>query len=110
AEAAGAGTTADGIRYNVEKVSPGTVTGTLAAKDVGNQAVTTVVTVTGTGSGNYTVTSQAGLTQAVTAKALTVTGITAASTIYDGTTKSKLGGTSALLSAEAAGAGASADG
>src|SRR5438128_355841 len=109
-EAAGAGTTADGKPYSVDAVSPGTVTGTLAAKDVGSRAVTTVVTVTGTGNGNYTVTSQAGLTQVITAKALTVSGITAASTIYDGTTTAKLTGTAALLAAEAAGAGATADG
>src|SRR3989442_12260314 len=83
-EAAGAGTTADGKPYSVDTVSPGTVTGTLAAKDVGSEAVTTAVTVTGTGNGNYTATSQAGLTQTVTAKALTVSGITGASRIYDG--------------------------
>src|SRR5947208_922061 len=64
AEAAGAGTTADGKPYNVDSVSPGTVTGTLAAKDAGTRAVTiTGVTATGTGSGNYTVTQQTGLTQ-----------------------------------------------
>src|SRR2546427_4707385 len=68
------------------------------------------VTVTGTGSGNYTVTQQTGLTQTVTAKALTVSGITAASTIYDGTATAKLGGTAALLSSEAAGAGTTVDG
>ena len=85
-ETAGAGTTSDGMPYSVDAVSPGTVTGTLAAKDVGSQAVTTNVTVTGTGNGDYTVTPQAGLTQTVTPKALTVSGITAASTTYDGTT------------------------
>ena len=75
------------------------------------QAVTiTGVTVTGTGSGNYTVTQQTGLTQTVTAKALTVSGITAASTIYDGTTTAKLGGTAAFQAAEAAGAGTTSDG
>src|SRR5207249_3135483 len=94
AEAGGAGTTADGKPYSVDSVSAGgTATGTLAAKDVGTRAVTiTGVTVTGTGSGNYTVTQQTGLTQVITAKALTVSGITAASTIYDGTTTAKLGG------------------
>src|SRR5437660_128637 len=85
--------------------------GTLAAKDVGAEAVTiTGVTVTGTGSGNYTVTQQTGLTQSVTPKALTVSGITAASTIYDGTTTAKLGGIAAFQAAEAAGAGTTADG
>jgi hypothetical protein len=109
-EAAGTGTTSDGMPYNVDSVSPGTVTGTLAAKDVGTQNVTTSIAVTGTGSGNYTVTPQAGLTQTVTAKALAVSGITAASTIYDGTTTAKLGGTAAFLATEAAGTGTTADG
>src|SRR5207249_5364035 len=81
------------------------------AKDVGSRAVTiTGVTVTGTGSGNYTVTQQTGLTQTITAKALTVSGITAASTIYDGTATAKLGGTAAFQATEAAGAGTTADG
>src|SRR5206468_5995555 len=104
-EAAGAGTTADGKPYSVDTVSPGTVTGTLAAKDVGTQNVTTSVAVTGTGNGNYTVTSQSGLTQTVTQKALTVSGRTAASPSYDGTTTARLGGTAGFSPAEAAAAG-----
>src|SRR5712672_3891546 len=99
-----------GVQTCALPISPGTVTGTLAAKDVGSQAVTTAVTVTGTGSGNYTVTSQAGLTQTVTPKALTVSGITAASTIYDGTTTAKLGGTAVFQATEAPGAGTTSDG
>src|SRR5207245_2195044 len=88
-----------------------TAAGTLAAKDVGTRAVTiTGNTVTGTGSGNYTVTQQTGLTQTITAKALTVSGITAASTIYDGTTTAKLGGTAAFQAAETAGTGSTGDG
>ena len=108
AEAAAVGTGGDGKPYtgNGDAVSPGgTAAGTLAAKDVGSEAVTTSVAVTGTGNGNYTVTPQTGLSQTVTAKALTVTGITAASTTYDGTTTAKLGGTAAFLTAEAAGGG-----
>ena len=86
----------------------GTAAGTLAAKDVGTQAVTiTGVTETATDSGDYTVTPQAGLTQTVTPKALTVSGITAASTVYDGTNTAKLGGTAAFLGTETAGAGGS---
>src|SRR5207253_1842152 len=57
-----------------------------------------------------TVTSQAGLTQTVTAKALTVSGITAASTIYDGTTTAKLGGTAAFQGTETAAVGTGGDG
>src|SRR5439155_220665 len=108
-EAAGAGSTSDGKPYSVDSVSPGTVTGTLAAKDVGTQNVTTSVAVTGTGNGNYTVTSQSGLTQTVTQKALTVSGITAASTINDGTTTARLGGTAAFQTAEAAAVGTGGD-
>ncbi len=114
AEAAAVGTGGDGKPYtgNGDVISiGGTAVGTLAAKDVGTQAVTiTGVTATGTGSGNYTVTQQTGLTQAVTQKALTVSGITAASTIYDGTTTAKLGGTAAFQATEAAGAGTTSDG
>src|SRR5207249_3549351 len=111
-EAAGAGATAEGRLYTVDSVSSGgTAAGTLAAKDVGTRAVTiTGVTVTGTGSGNYTVTQQTGLTQTITAKALTVSGVTAACTIYDGTTTAKLGGTAAFLATEAAGSGTTSDG
>src|SRR5437773_1538595 len=103
AEAGGAGTTADGKPYTGDTVTiGGTAAGTLAAKDVGTEAVTiTGNTISGAQSGNYTLTQQTGLTQSVTAKALAVSGITAASTIYDGTTTAKLGGTAALLAAEA---------
>src|SRR6266496_3275826 len=88
-EAAGSGTTADGKPYSVDSVSAGgTAAGTLAAKNVGTQAVTiTGVTVTGTGSGNYTVTQQTGLTQTITAKALAVQGnLSISPKTYDGTT------------------------
>ena len=85
AEAPGTGTTSDGTPYTVDSVSPGTVTGTLAAKNVGTQNVTTSVAVTGSGSGNYTVTPQAGLTQQVTQMALTVTA-TGVNKTYDGST------------------------
>jgi hypothetical protein len=101
----GGSTTTDGIPYDVDSVSPGTVTGTLAAKDVGSEAVTTSVAVTGAGNGNYTVSPQAGLSQSVTVKSLTVSGITAASTTYDGTATAKLAGTAAFLTAEATGGG-----
>src|SRR5207249_2039549 len=80
--------------------------------DVGSRAVTiTGVTETDTtGFSDYTVTQQTGLTQDVTAKALTVSGITAASTIYDGTTTAKLGGTAAFQTAEAPAVGTGDDG
>ena len=65
----------------------------------------TGVTETATDSADYTVTQQTGLTQTVTPKALTVLGITAASTTYDGTTVAKLGGTAAFQTPEAAAVG-----
>jgi hypothetical protein len=45
----------------------------------------TGVTITGTGSGNYTATQQTGLTANITARAITVTAATNSKT-YDGTT------------------------
>ena len=80
-EPAGTGTTSDGTPYTVDSVSPGSVSGTLAAKDVGPQTVTTTVAVSGTGSGNYIVSTQAGLIQTITAKPLNYTGISAANNI-----------------------------
>lgn len=114
-EAAGAGTTSDGKPYNVDSVSPGgTAAGALAAKDVGTQVVTiTGVTVTGTGSGNYTVTQQTGLTQNVTAKALTAVGtlVFPASKVYDGAaTATPTSGSAALQTAETTGNGTTSDG
>ena len=101
AEAAGAGTTSDGIPYNVDSVSAGgTAAGAFATKDVGTAKAVTVtgVTVTGTGNGNYTVTQQTGLTANITQKALTVTGIGASNKIYDGNTTAALTGTPGTLS------------
>ncbi|MEI6785180.1 MAG: MBG domain-containing protein, partial [Verrucomicrobiota bacterium] len=87
AEDPGTGTTSDGKPYTGDTVTlGGTAAGTLALKDIGTRAVTiTGKTISGAQAGNYTVTQPTGLTQAVTAKALTVSGITAASTVYDGT-------------------------
>lgn len=113
AEAPGSGSTSDGKPYTVDSVSAGgTAAGTLAAKDVGTEAVTiTGVTVTGTGSGNYTVTQQTGLTQNVTAKALTAQGtLSIANKIYDGTTNASPSGAAALQTAESVGTGSTSDG
>jgi len=113
AEAAGAGTTSDGKPYNVDSVSTGgTAMGTLAAKDVGTQNVTiTGVTVTGTGTANYTMTQQSGLTQTVTAKALTAQGtLSGGGKVYDGTTAATPSGAPALQGAETAGTGTTTDG
>src|SRR5439155_4799532 len=67
-------------------------------------------TITGTGSGNYTVTQPSGLIADITPKTLTVTGLTASAKVYDGTTVEPLGGAAALPAAEAPGAGTTGDG
>ena len=61
--------------------------GSFADKHVGTAKPVTVtgVTLTGSSSGNYTVTQQTGLTANITAKPITVTAITNSKT-YDGTT------------------------
>src|SRR5438034_1159832 len=83
AETAAVGTGGDGKPYtgNGDSVSiSGTAAGTLAAKDVGTQNVTiTGNTVTGTGSGNYTVTQQTGRKRTRLNSRQTVTAITASS-------------------------------
>ncbi|MBI2517679.1 MAG: hypothetical protein HYV95_12315, partial [Opitutae bacterium] len=95
-ETPGSGTTSDGKPYTGDTVTlDGTAAGTFADKDVGP---TKPVTVTGlsTANTNYTITQQTGLTAAITAKALTVSGLTASAKVYDGTTNATLGGTAAL--------------
>ncbi|MDB4904983.1 MAG: C-terminal target protein, partial [Mucilaginibacter sp.] len=54
-------------------------------------------TISGAASGNYTLTQPIGLTANISAKALTITGVSAVNKIYDGTTSATLTGT-ALLS------------
>ena len=94
-ETPGSGSTSDGKPYSGDTITiGGTAAGTFAAKDVGTALAVTVtgVTVSGTNSGDYTVTQQTGLTANITPKALTVTGLTAAAKVYDGTTAEPLGG------------------
>jgi subtilisin-like proprotein convertase family protein len=113
AEAAGSGSGIDGKPYTVDAVSAsGTAAGTLAAKSVGSEAVTIGgVTVTGSGSGNYSVTQPTGLTQNVTAKALTMSGLSVPSSkIYNGTTAAVVSGTPILQTAETLGTGTTSDG
>jgi autotransporter-associated beta strand protein len=75
-EAAGAGSSGDGKPYTVDAVFPGgTAAGTFANPTVGTAKAVTVtgVTVTGSGSGNYTVTQPVGLTANLTARGLAIT-------------------------------------
>jgi hypothetical protein len=114
AEAAGAGNTSDGKPYSVDSVTAGgTAAGAFADRNVatGKAITVTGITVTGTGNANYTVTQPTGLTADVTAKPLTVSGLSAVSSrIYDGTTVAGLTGTPAFLTTETAGTGTTSDG
>ena len=72
-----------------ETLNLGGLTGAFADKNAGvNKAVTVSGTITdGTGlASNYAIATPAGLSASITPKALTVSGITAADRVYDGTT------------------------
>ena len=78
----------------------GTPTGTFANKNVGTGKSVSVsgVTLTGASAANYVVQLPT-LTASITAKALTVTGLTAASKVYDGTDTATVSGTPVLSGA-----------
>ncbi len=67
---------------------------TFATKAVGTGKAITVTgySISGTGSGNYTVTQPTGLTGTVTAKSATVTGATVTTKTYDGSTTATISG------------------
>ena len=70
----------------------GTYTGAFSDKNVGTgKTVTFSSSYTGADVGNYSVTDQTSTTGNITAKALTVSGITASNKSYDGTTAATLG-------------------
>ena len=70
----------------------GTYTGAFSDKNVGTgKTVTFSSSYTGADVGNYSVTDQTSTTGNITAKALTVSGITASNKSYDGTTTATLG-------------------
>jgi len=73
------------------------LSGTFPDKNVGTGlAVTPTCTLSGANAGNYTLTQPVGLTANITAKTLTITGITAANKVYDGTTTGSLSGSGSL--------------
>ncbi|HET9741527.1 MAG TPA: YDG domain-containing protein [Terriglobales bacterium] len=113
-EAPGAGSTGDGVPYNVDNVSiTGTATGSYDSKDVPSASKVTFgdVSLLGSGFGNYTLTIQAPQSAAITAKVLPESGLTATATKpYDGTTTALLSGTATLGSAETAAFGTGNDG
>jgi hypothetical protein len=68
-------------------------------------------TLSGTDAGNYEVVQPSGLSAFITPKALTLAGLSAASSkVYDGNATATVIGNGGLLSASAAGAGTTADG
>ncbi|GGD79624.1 hypothetical protein GCM10011514_49500 [Emticicia aquatilis] len=72
-------------------------TGSFASSAVGNGiAVTSNSTLGGADAGNYTLTQPTGLTANITAKPLTITGISANNKVYDGTSTATLSGTAIL--------------
>ncbi|MEY4732615.1 MAG: hypothetical protein RLZZ464_681, partial [Pseudomonadota bacterium] len=114
AEAVGSGTSTDGKRYTGDTVSiSGTALGTYNSKDVASASTVTFsgLSLTGTDASNYSLTMQSPAAATITAKALTMSGLTVpTSKVYDGTTVATVNGTPVLFSAEAAGTGTTADG
>ena len=111
--AAGGGTDSDGKSYNVDTVSlSGTAVGSFNDKDV-NDATTVSfsgLSLTGAGSDNYTLTPHASVSHTISAKALTMSGLSSANKIYDGTTDAEVIGSASLEAAIAAGGGTDSDG
>lgn len=69
------------------------ITGTFAQASVGSAiAVSSAMTLGGAGAGNYTLSQPAGLSAAITAKELSVSGATAESKVYDGTVAATISG------------------
>ncbi|NBU42415.1 MAG: filamentous hemagglutinin, partial [Planctomycetia bacterium] len=87
----------------VESGDTVTVTGggTFADKNVGtSKGVTAALVLAGANAGNYSLTQPTGLSANITAKALTITGLTAVNKIYDRTTAASVSGTAALSGVE----------
>jgi hypothetical protein len=115
AETAGSGTTSDGKPYtgNGDAVSlTGTASYNYNSKDVDTATTVTEsgLSLTGAGSGDYSLTAPTLSGATITAKTLTVSGLTANSKTYNGTTSETLTGTAALTGSESPGAGTSSDG
>jgi hypothetical protein len=113
-EAFGTGSASDGKPYTGDSVSiSGTATGTYNSKDVASATSVTFggLSLTGAQATNYALTMQSAASATITAKALTMSGLSVpASRIYDATTTATVSGTPALQTAETAGTGTTADG
>jgi hypothetical protein len=73
------------------------LSGTFSQSTVGDGlSITSTSTITGTDAGNYTLTQPTGLTGNITAKNLTITGLTANNKVFDGNNTATLSGTPVL--------------
>ena len=90
----------------------GTPSGVFASTPVGTGVAVNITgySVSGANAGYYTFTQPTGVTANITAKPLTVSGLTAANRNYNGTTTATFTGTAALQATEAAGTGTNTDG
>src|SRR3989339_509729 len=81
----------------------GTAAASFATATVGAAKPVTVTgyTLSGTAAGNYTLAQPTGLTADITAKSLTISGVTADNKVYNGLTPTTLIGTAALVGVEA---------
>jgi autotransporter-associated beta strand protein len=112
AETPGTGTTSDGKPFSGDTVSlSGTVSCAFTNKDVGSGKTLTIsgLSLTGAQSANYSVAQPTNLTANITAKALTVTGVTVTTRVYNATTNATFSA-GGLQTAEAPGTGTSVDG
>ncbi len=113
AEAVGSGTNTDGTRYTGDTVSiTGTAVGTYNSKDVvsANTVTFSGLSLTGTDAGNYSLTAHSPAAATITAKALTISGLSSPDKVYDGTTSAVVSGSASFQTAIAAGTGTSSDG
>ncbi|WP_316819379.1 YDG domain-containing protein, partial [Pedobacter nyackensis] len=76
----------------------GVPTGTFATAGLGTAKSVTIsgYSISGSASGNYSLTQPAGLTASITAKSITITGINISNKQYDGNTTAMISGTAAL--------------
>ena len=110
---AGTGSASDGKPYDVDSVSiTGTAVGTYNDKDVFDASTVAFsgLSLTGSGSGNYSLSNHADASHTISVKPVSVSGLTSSDKIYDGTTNATVGGTASLQSAISAGTGSSSDG
>src|SRR3989339_554671 len=81
----------------------GSASASFASAGVGTGIAVTVTgySISGTASANYTLAQPTGLTADITAKGLTISGLTADNKVYNATTAASLTGTAALVGVEA---------